>query len=763
MQRKPLIILTTVLLITFLALCLVACNPLQDELFAEVTAKLKNFGAMVEKSNSYTYSVQMTLDDYVGKQCIKKMQSPYYLENSLSYNAPAQLEKLIREENGQIYGYTLKRDNYYKRELVEDINSDENKFDVSFLFDSTLKQKARNITCKNNEYAITTHYNDIECQYLKYLLDLSLEENESEALHNSVLTLKIKISETKTVVSFKTVLNLGADTKPNSKNLDFCVTVDLSDFKQLDFDNSDYKVLNATSIDEVYKLTDITKPLECDAHDNVFKVELEKGLYYIEYESTPYVTIRSADDLNDIIDFGIIPDDVYDLDSIYNYCFNVEKSGQYYFIFEYCENQTYEIVHCDYDDLYEIDNPKVLQENTVGTIEGKYDLEYYAYTNENEGLLTITNTSNTAIDIIYKSAPPFYAYNQLSLAKGETLKNIYVGKNGTTLFVCKPDATEPVNYSLTASFYYNNNGLNKDFDKMPWITSEFSEEYYAVGCGLSGKSLRLHVDTKGLYKFEFENLYEGLSDEVTVNVYDTEGNNVGYKYDALEPGDYEVYISNYSSNLSIVKVKCVLVKPAEDFEINVTLNTVSFAEINTEKARIEQIKVADNQIVKYCFTLSEDCLVMYSDYLYIFDADDKPLTFGVSDMGAIKLKAGNYYYICYDLFGNPVQIAIVTDYEGSVIDYGNMQTLTLDTNITYDDNALKTCYAVLEIDHDGLYYFEPNNSYIMQVFVYDEGLNAVPTINRDSYIYELKAGMYYINAEYYASNGIFVILKEAQA
>ena len=164
MQRKPLIILTTVLLITFLALCLVACNPLQDELFAEVTAKLKNFGAMVEKSNSYTYSVQMTLDDYVGKQCIKKMQSPYYLENSLSYNAPAQLEKLIREENGQIYGYTLKRDNYYKRELVEDINSDENKFDVSFLFDSTLKQKARNITCKNNEYEITTHYNDIECQ-----------------------------------------------------------------------------------------------------------------------------------------------------------------------------------------------------------------------------------------------------------------------------------------------------------------------------------------------------------------------------------------------------------------------------------------------------------------------------------------------------------------------------------------------------------------------------------------------------------------------
>lgn len=758
MKRKPIIILFTVLLITLCALSFSACQPVKDEPYAEINAKLRNFATSVKESDRYSYEAQLTLGDYVGKQLVKTTQSPFYWESSMFYNAPYRLEKLIREENGKLYSYANERDNYYKRKLWENNDDGENAFDVSLLLDLTLTNGADDMAYKNGEYVVTADYKDIEYKYFKDMTDLSLEEKESEALHSSVLTLKIKASETKAVISLATELNSVAD----GKKFEFAVTVDLSEFKQIDFDNGEYRVLNATSIDEVYKLTDITKPIECDANYNVFKVELDKGLYCLEYDSIPHVKICSAEDLNDRINPGIIDEYIYNSDETYDYCFKVEKSGQYYVSFEYCENQTYEIVRLNYDDWYDANKPKVLRESTAGTIEGKYDLEYYSYSNENEGLLTITNTSNTAIEIICKGSSINYNYGFFNLDAGQSLKNILIKGAEFTFWVGKPDAEQAVNYSLSASFYCNNNGLSGEFDEMPWITNEFGEEYYAVGCGLSPKYVRMHIDTKGLYDFAFENLYDDLSDNLSVEVYDSENNSVNYKYDALESGDYTVCLTNSLFSLSIAKIKLVLVKTAEDFETKITLNTVSFDEITTEKARVEQLKTADNQVVKYNFTSDNDCMVMYSNYICIFDAEDNPLTFGASDIGAIKLKAGDYYYIPYPMFNQAVQIAIVDDYEGSVIDYGNMPTLTLTSDIVFEGNPLRTGYAVLEIESDGLYYFEPNDRSLMQVYVYGEGLNQVATVNRYDYFYELKAGTYYINVEFYTNNGIPVTLKQPQ-
>lgn len=739
MKRKILIVFFAILLIALFVTCFNACKPTVSP--AEIKDILKNVGVRIISSNRYTCAMQTTYNGNEEETLIKETRKPVYVEYSTTATFGNNLQTLIREENGKVVEYTNTRDNYYKKTLLGTPDSYEQPSythpDVNVWDDITLNTDNCTINYQNGSYKIVSNYKDVGLDKLKNMLEYVFDQTEKDALNNCVVTINITITQSKVVVSFKTTLAIGTDDKPNNKSLSITQTIDFSEFEQLNFDNGNYNVLHATSIEEVYGLTDISKPLICDAHDNVFMAELEQGLYCIKYESAPHVTICSADDINNVIELGILNEYISEPTNDYKYCFNIEKSGQYYIIFEYCENKTYEIVRCPYDDLYDIENPKLLQQNVTGIIEGKYDFEYYLYKAEKEGLLSIANTSNTAIDIICKvPAVAHYPYRTLTVPAGETLKNIPVINGGATLFVCKTDATQPVKYSLTTDFYQNDNGISTDFDEMPWITTEFSNDYYAVGHGLSRKLVRMHIDTKGLYTFEFENLYEDLSPNLLVSVYDANSaQSVDYKHYALEAGDYIVVLSNYYVDLSIAKVKYVLVKTAENFETTITLNKVSIAEKNSEKSRMYPLTDVRNQEVTYRFTLAEESVVLFDSYVCLFDANDTPLTFGYI-LNAIKLAAGEYYFMP-NTFYPYYTVAIVEDYDGPVIDYGNMPVLTLDNPLVFATNDLKAGYFVIEIDHAGRYYF-----YDADVFVFDENLNGIARVPYSRY-YDLTEGTYY--------------------
>lgn len=750
MKRKIITVLFAILLVALSVTCFTACEPTQTEkdvnlYYAEIKDVLKTVGERYDNCNGYTYTTQSTFDGNTSRARVRETRAPVYFEwweylsDDWLFTPKNDLQSIVREENGQVVAYTNDRNNYYERTVLGTLNNYERPWEifptVYVWSEITLNIDKCDIAYKNGTYTIVTAYDDFELGDFKSLLELLLENDEKEASGKAVVTISITTTENQTTVSFATTLKIDTEGKANEREIEITTTIDFDEFNPLDFDNGEYVVLPPSDIEDVYAVTDISKPLRCGSHDSAFKVELEQGLYYFEYESAPHVTVCSADDINNALDFGLISKSVTDSNNDYKYCFMVEKSGQYYVIFKYSDYETYQIVRCPYDDLYDADNPKILRQNVTGTIEGKYDFECYSYSSDKEGLLTITNSSNTAIDIICKIPAPQYPYRTLTVPAGEALKNIPVIDGGTTLFVGKTDATQPVNYTLTTSFYQNDNGISADFDEMPWITTEFSNDYYIAGCGLSSKYVRMHVDVKGLYTFEFENLYEGLSNDMSVKVYDTDRKEVGYKYSALEAGDYIVIFYNSYDELSIAKVKYALVKVTEDFETTVTLNKISIAERNSEKARVYPLTNVENQEVIYRFTLDEESVVLFDCYIYIFDANDKPLTFGY-DLDAIKLAAGEYYYMPYTYYPY-YTVAIVVDYDGPVIDYGNMPVLTAGNTLVFEANDLKVAYFVIEIEHSGRYNFIGS-----PVRLHDENMNGVRNVPYTQ-SFDLDAGTYY--------------------
>lgn len=750
MKRKILTVLFAILLVAFCLTCFAACKPDDkdtDIRYAEIKDCLKSTSERYNSCNVYTYEVQSTFGNNTSRAKAREIHSPIYFESwnflpdNWTFTPKNDLQSFVREENGQVVAYVNDRDNYYERKVLgtpDDYEKPLEIFPTVFVWDEiTLDVSKCNIKYEDGTYTIVTDYDEFELGNFKTLLEFMLENDEKKALSNAVATIKITANENKTTTSFATTLHVDTDGKSDDRNVELTWTFDFAEFEQIDFDNGEYAVLPPTDIEGVYAVTDITKPLQCGHHDSVFKVDLKKGAYYFEYDKMPHVTIRSADNFNDILAFGIFDETVNGLNNDFNYCFNVEEDGQYYVIFEYCDYDVYKLTRCDYDDFYDENNPKTIETNTTGTIEGKYDFDCYKCRCESngEGLLSIVNTSDTAIDIICKISANF-EYRVINVPSGEALNNIPVIEGETTLFVGKTDATQPVEYSLTTSFYQNNNGRSADFDEMPWITTEFGNDYYTVGLGLSTKFVRMHVDTKGLYAFEIENLYEGLSTNLSINVYDANGRqSVDYKNLALPAGDYIVGLSNSSVDLSIAKVRYTLVRPAEDFETTVKLNKVSIAEKDSEAARVYPLSNIENQVIKYRFTLDEESVVIYGDYIFICDANDRFITFGY-DLDAIKLAAGEYYFVTSAYYPY-YTVAIVVDYDGPAIDYGNMPVLTAGDTVTFETNELQVAYFAIEVEREGRYNFVGS-----KVRLHDEDMNSVVNVPYTQ-SFDLKAGTYY--------------------
>lgn len=751
MKRRILTVLFAILIAAFCLTCFAACKPEVDDkdpdiIYAEIKDLLKNMGERYDSCNGYTYETQSTFGNNTSRAKIRETHSPLYYEywdflpTDWLFTPKNDLQSLVREENGQVVAYVNDRDNYYERKVLgspDDYEKPYEIFPTVFVWDEiTLDVSKCDITYEDGTYTVVINYDEFELGNFKTLLEFLIGNDAKKELCNTVATIKITAKENRTTMSFATTLNDVADGKSDDRNVDLVWTIDFAEFEQTDFDNGEYAVLPPTDIKGVYAVTDISKPLQCGDYDSVFKIQLEKGAYYFEYDHAPHVTVRSAENINDIIELGIINKNVTDVSDDFKYCFEVEKDGEYYLIFEYGDYHVYKLNRCDYDDFYDINNPKALKTNTTGIIEGKYDFEYYKYTcqSEVEGVLSIVNTSDTAIDIICK-IPAHFDYKVITLPMGEAL-NIPVIDGEATLFVGKTDATQPVKYSFTASFYKNDNGRSTDFDEMPWITTEFGNDYYIIGLGLSTKYVRMHIDTKGLYAFEIENMHEGLSSDLSIYVYNAnDRQTVNYKYLALQAGDYIVSLSNSHFDLSIAKVRYTLVKPAEDFETTVTLNKISIAEKNSEAARVYPLSNIENQEIKYRFTLDEESVVLFGDYIYICDANDRYISFGY-DLDAIKLAAGEYYYVTYAYYPY-YTVAIVVDYEGSVIDYGNMPVLTAGDSVIFETNELHVAYFAIEVEHDGRYKFV--GSYVR---LHDEGMNGVSNVPYTQ-SFDLKAGTYY--------------------
>ena len=750
MKRKILTVLFAILSVAFCLTCFAACKPNDkdaDVRYAEIKAHLKNTGERYNSCNGYTYEMQSTFGKNTIHSKVRETHSPLYYEywdflpDDWLFTPKNDLQSLVREENGQVVAYVNDRDNYYERKVLGTPDDYEKPYEIFytvFVWDEiTLDVDKCDITYEDGTYTIVTKYEEFELGNFKTLLEFSIGNDSKKELSNTVATIKLTANENKTTMSFATTLNDNAAGKSGDRNVELTWTFDFAEFEQTDFDNGEYIVLPPTDIEGVYAVTDISKPLHCGRHDSVFKVDLKKGAYYFEYDKMPHVTIRSADDVNNVLAFGIFDETVKGLNDDFKYCFNVEKDGQYYLIFEYCDYDVYKLTRCDYDDFYDVNNPKTVETNTTGTIEGKYDFDCYKCRCENgdEGLLSIVNTSDTAIDVICKISANF-EYRVINVPSGEALNNIPVIDGETILFVGKTDATQPVEYSLTTSFYQNNNGNSADFDEMPWITTEFGSNYYMVGLGLSTKFVRMHVDTKGLYSFEIENLHEGLSSDLSIYVYDAnDRQSVDYKNLALPAGDYIVGLRNSSVDLSIAKVRYKLVKPAEDFETTVKLNKVSIAEKDSEAARMYPLSNIENQEIKYRFTLDEESVVIYGDYIFICDANDRFITFGY-DLDAIKLAAGEYYFVTYTYYPY-YTVAIVVDYDGPAIDYGNMPVLTAGNAVTFETNKLQVAYFAIEVERDGRYNFVGSG-----VRLHDEGMNSVVNVPYTQ-SFDLKAGTYY--------------------
>ncbi len=725
-----------------------------QKIYNNLLQDLANFSSKIDNSNYLTYINKTDINGLKGGYTIKTINEPVYLEvmNNLS-----PYPSIILEEDGKIFEYTFDNETSIKKRYLkskEDFIATDD-IDTETLLDFCFNPEKGNAKKVGDAYTFIAYYKDALDEVSKEIIEevyKSLGISTSK-LYDSIVEITITVKDDQIIIS--NTLNFELDVNDTTIKYNMVISYDVSikEFSKIDFSDPKYTISKPTCFEEVTKLTDLSKPYSLKKFSTDYiKVSLEKGQYFI------------SGSYNDYFNFYI---EFYDLDSnpvnmsfnksLFNsswrtsYTFVVPETNEYYIKLKNGISSDKILVFnkIDYESTFDINQPKGLTEINNGRIEGEWDFEYYEYIASETGIIRIKNTGENAVYLIFNQ---YGGGNSIYLIQKD--ENVYakVEKGANNFIVCNTiwDNAPAYDYSFSIERIENNNGSETDYEKMDIITDTYSDKYYMTGFGLDDKNLKLIVNERGLYGFDFEFLESGMGFNVSVikETGETIYNDGSYEF-ILEPGNYIVRITNNEHIFGIGKIKYIYYD-ISDKRVDVVLFKRDLANIG-EPGFFNLInqKIITSQVIKYYFTLTEDSTVVYDENYFIYDSEDKLISLspdytGDKYYGLIDLKAGNYYFTTPSMHGkldHPLKVAIVEQYRDTKQDLHNLTELKVGETVNVKkDWSYDKEYFQINITEEGNYLL---SSGIYDL--YDENFNFIQTkyIN-GTYQFELEVGKYYL-------------------
>ena len=591
-------------------------------------------------------------------------------------------------------------------------------------FDTIDKSKVELTCLGENSYMLKVALSD----YLS-LYDDILKDNFSsyyDKIKDTVITTMFRFGE-RSYINTNGTLHFMENGK--LFHCPFSVTIDISQYFSDHFYFTGYTDLSAG---DILTVDDIFTP---DNNGNkTLKVKLQKGRYAIEdlesISNTRVIMFTVKDSSGNLITNNNI-----DADLVKN-IINIEKEDIYTIDFRAgvygAATNTYKFVKINYPER----EASSLQ-NSSGTLEGLYDYKKFTYssTNENE-VIKLTNNSNNKLYLYVENCitgSSAYGYNSITV---DGKKTIYINPDtNTAIYVISAineynyDKDYQYDYDFTVESIINANG--SDYENLDEVSTEFGKEYM-VGYTYAPRKLLLKAEKKGLYSFSFK----GLDSYSHAQVYVDDGGRhyaqSGPKF-KLEAGEYVIALLTNDHLFDICSLKYEYFDTSDrdvDIELTVT-DKISLG-------NVLNLKVIDEQIVRYHFNLAESSIVAYEkEHVYIYDSEGKKVSTNNSSFGYnfIKLKAGSYY-------------AIYTGYAPIVSgEYEHHKTFTLFVSESTLDHYFDPD-DIPDVEFDKEYIFTGSNSvynflcfkYVavkdktirlysnsVNIEIYDEDLNSVNT------------------------------------
>lgn len=734
---------------------------------AEINQALNALDKMGE---SCDISASMTM--YLNKNSLSSLNFSCKNSDDLYFVLKGNSTVIYHEEDGKIFSYVKGVGYDYEREYVCSVDDflipSEAFGSVDVENSIELDTSKCNITKDGNTYTVEAYATDMMGEEIASEL---VEVYNQLGLDSSILskiTAKATFEFAQVSYQMTVELNMVMAVEGQIVEMPFEVktSIDYSEIEKIDFLNGGYKISPPSCIQEVTIISDASDTFKAGQY---YAVQLQKGQYYAlcgnESGSNKYTYIGGNHPIHVYDENGVeLKSFDGDSDEFYNYNFVIPKDGLYYFTLDYSSYYVVTLIKCDYETIYDLDDPKTFELNTSGVIEGLYDLNNYTFTSEDDECLIIKNTSDIAIYVIVNGQMCFIKSGEDGLA--------IVNKGENQIIVTAKNITEKTNYSIECTELCNTKGM--DMNNPEALSEDWSGDYLLAN-NFGKRYAKIHVEERGYYSIDVTatTIYGGIELSYT---YIAKGFYDGEYYDRrsgdiLEKGDYIVWIElnwNYDDIVLNVNLKYTF-NSLEDKDVDVELPVCKDQETSKYIA-IDSQKYDYEQTVKYRFTLDESAIIKYysgswGNEVAIYDENDNKLTLTRADYNTyryIKLPAGNYYCTSDARNQNDetVLIFIVTDYTGVCFDHENMPNLIEDTSYKVDFEQGQEYYFKMKIEKDGTYRFpiwfadnnEATNDYQTRIYLYDADMNRVSRRDIAMHMFDLEAGDYYVAVRYLYSD-----------
>ncbi len=608
-------------------------NPNFDEaLFAEFLAKDTN------DSNDITVSVKTKVRGVESEVITKARKNPGYFEiDSLNNVSFVKESSLIKDkyflynvnENLKSIDRTLIKSSEMSKYSAEAAN------DMLNLFEGVDTSKLELNKIAENKYNIKAMLKDISG-----LADSYLEELEmfGDFTKNAVVSMDATFEENKTIIDITISMHFIYENILFDMPVAITLTADYSPI--VEFDTKDYTISAPTSVEEVDEVGQIdeffiegsTKCILADVKAGRYSFELVDDLFF-----TDGLRIKVYDkDLNEL-ECSEIPHGYYHHNII-----NIPADGYYYFEFKstHISNQKCKM------ELLDSNTPSAKElKSASGEIESKYDYDLYTYESKNANeVLKIKNLSNSRLYLYIENAT---TSNWSGFTTVKADKEIYINpEEDSKIYVVsaikEKNASNDFDYKYQYNFSVESivNDYGTDEKNLVELKSDSYTDKFMIGYKYEPRKAILKAEKKGIYGL----VALGLSKEqerFALVIKDVQAIGNGWELN-LEPGEYEVTITNNDHLFDIVALKYTYVDTS-DRDVNIT--------VPEDEGTVKNEQATENQKIRYFFTLEEDSYLLFNpEQVTIFDLNDKALTIKAKntyDMREyyFKLKAGSYYLI----------------------------------------------------------------------------------------------------------------------
>lgn len=418
-----------------------------------------------------------------------------------------------------------------------------------------------------------------EIYYLKgkvnnfYLLDNKLFYDQIYSkvyygLLNAELLIEIKFTDGRIDIKYEISDNQKTKYTDYDIKILYNESYFLEPFNSQGFDNyieqeDKYTYLPADELEQVYDYSLINENIRVEDISDInklyFKFHLSPGQYALEMDEITENSYRCSiyDENYMPVDLGLHTENVYFYKN--RKTFVIEEEQTYYLEIKFTAGLhsefNFTLLKLEDDTIFSYSNPTIIEEGVMNiSLDTPYDMYYFDYYSEQEGLLNIQTGLFSVLYYTYNESNGLYMHNKLNK---EPMKI----KPGHNYFYVLYDPmftnNNVIKTTLTVDFFTGVNSTSKEIEEMVEVKEEFlindilaykQEEIY----------LKLDIKQEGNYKFTWKSDYLDSISLVNVSIYDQtlEKEIFALTLDDsvyLQEGTYIIKITSYKSTTLNIK------------------------------------------------------------------------------------------------------------------------------------------------------------------------------------------------------------------